>query len=457
MAENVTFTATNQMALGFFMQMTGLHHGAWRRPEASPERTTDVHYYADLVRRAEAAKLDFVFMGDSLTAFEGGPEKQDRSREALSSGEPRRVTEPLTLLSAISVLTSRIGLVCTATTTYNEPYTVARQFASFDHVSRGRSGWNVVTSSSMAEAFNYSREAHPAHGDRYARAREFMQVVFALWDSFEDGAYVYDKERGIYSDPAKVHFINHKGDHFSVRGPLNIPRSPQGRPVIVQAGSSEDGIDFAGTVADVVFTAQQTLESAQKFYAKIKAAAACKGRDPQKVKVLPGLMPIIGGSQTQAQAKLETLNGRIPAGYGLFMLSDMLGGIDLSAYDLDGPLPEDLPVPHGSVSRRDIIRDMALRENLTIRQTFQRVSGASGHRIVCGTAADVADDLERWFRSAAADGFSLMPATLPEGLDDFLREVVPLLRRRGLFREEYGGTTLREHLDLLRPTNQFSR
>jgi alkanesulfonate monooxygenase len=348
-----------------------------------------------------------------------------------------------------------VGLAATASTTYNEPYHLARKFASLDYLSGGRAGWNVVTSATEAEALNFNRDKHMEHGLRYERAREFLRVTKGLWDSWEDDAFLRDKESGIYLDPDKLHVLNHKGEHFSVRGPLNVARPVQGYPVIIQAGASEDGQDFAASTAEVIFTAWRTIEEAQAFYKGIKGRLAKYGRSPDHFKIMPGVFPVIGKTEAEAQEKYEVLQELIHPSVGLALLSGMTGGIDLSQYPLDGPLP-DLPETNGNRSRQQLIRDLAGRENLTIRQLYLAIAGARGHWTTWGTPEQIADQLEEWFVTDAADGFNVMPPYLPGGLDDFVEHVIPILQHRGLFRTEYEGRTLRENLGLPRPVNQFS-
>jgi alkanesulfonate monooxygenase len=356
-------------------------------------------------------------------------------------------------MSALAAVTERIGLVSTATTTYFEPYQVARFFASLDQISQGRAGWNLVTSTAAAEAYNFNRDVHVAHADRYARAREFAEVVLGLWDSWEDGAVVADKAKGLYFDPSKMHFLNHKGTHFSVRGPLTTHRSPQGRPVIVHAGQSEDGRDLAARHAEVIFTVQQDKELGRAFSDDIKARAAKYGRRPEHVLIMPGVLTTVGQTRAEAEDKYARLQELIHPKIGVALLSSY-AGIDLSGYPLDGPLP-DLPLHHSEHGRQKVIVDLARRDNLTIRQLYMRVAGPRAHRSVVGTPTDIADALEDWFTAGAADGFNIMPLTFPDGHNDLVDLVLPELRRRGLFRTEYEGRTLRENLGLPKPENRW--
>ena len=357
--------------------------------------------------------------------------------------------EPITLLSALAAVTERIGLVGTASTSFNEPYHVARKFASLDHISGGRAGWNLVTSSSEYEALNFNRDHHFAHAERYQRAEEFADVVTGLWDSWDDDAFLYDKAGGQFYDPSRRHVLGHKGTHFSVRGPLNVARTPQGHPVVVQAGSSEPGKELAARSGEVVFTAQQTLADAVAFYADLKGRLARYGRAPDDLKIMPGVFPVVGRSESEAREKFEALQSLIDPVVGLALVSG-LTGVNLSGYPLDGPIPE-LQATNGSKSRQALMLDLARREQLTIRQLYQRVAGARGHWQVIGTPEQIADALEERFLAHGADGYNVMAPILPGGLTDFIELVLPELRRRNLFRSEYAGTTLREHLGLRRP------
>lgn len=421
---------TRQLSIAAFMMRHGHHVAAWRHPQTDLE-SNPFKVFRQQVQSAERACLDAVFFADSL---------------ALTGGVP--ALEPLTLLSALAASTERIGLIGTATTTYNEPYTVARQFASLDQISEGRAGWNLVTSDNAAEAANFGRDQHVAHAARYERAREFHQVVTGLWDSWEDGALINDKDGGRLIDPARLRKLNHRGPHFAVAGPLNVSRSPQGRPVVVQAGGSEAGRDLAAATAEVVFTAQPSLAKAQDFYRDMKARLAAHGRAPESLKVMPGLFAVVGHSQGEADDKFGELQRLIEPKAGLALLGRMIGNFDLSGYPLDGPLPDLPQTQDGQRSRQQLLTDLAQGENLTIRQLYQRIAGGRGHFTVVGTAQAVADQMQAWFEQEAADGFNFMAPALPGGLDDFLSLVVPELQRRGLFRTAYRGTTLREHMGL---------
>jgi FMN-dependent oxidoreductase (nitrilotriacetate monooxygenase family) len=367
--------------------------------------------------------------------------------------------EPITLLSGIAAVTERIGLVSTATTSYNEPYNVARKFASLDHISGGRAGWNVVTSANISEAFNFGREEHYEHGERYDRALEFTEVVCGLWDSWDDDAFERDRATGRYFDPAKLHVLNHKGEHFSVRGPLNVARPPQGHPVIFQAGSSEVGRELAARTAEAVFTPQHTLEGAQAFYRDLKGRMAKYGRSPEHLKVMPGLNPVVGRTAQEAEEKHQYLQSLIHPDVGLELLSNAVGGFDLRPYDLDGPLPEAVyrVVPKGGTTSFRNVLNWATEEKLTIRQLYQRFAGARGQRTVKGTASQIVDQMEQWFVERGVDGFLIQPSYLPGGLEDFIAMVIPVLQERGLFRTEYEGPTLRDNLGLPRPVSRYAK
>lgn len=432
-----------QFSLGAFLLYTGHHLAAWRHPATSD--STQLADFANFARIAEAAKFDAVFLADGVSARIRNPEAA--SHKAHSGFYP---FEPITLLSALAGLTSRIGLVATASTSFSDPYNLARQYASLDHLSGGRAGWNLVTSSDPGAAYNFSRDAIIAHADRYKRAEEFVDVVTGLWDTSDDDAFPRDREQGLYFHPEKVRALNHRGAFFQVKGPLNIPRPPQGHPVVVQAGSSEPGKELAARTAEAVFTAQQTLESAIAFYADLKGRLAKFGRTPEDLKVLPGVFPVVGRTRQEAEDKFEQLQSLLEPSVGLDMLADLAGVEEVRSLPVD-ELVANLPETEGGKSRRALFLELAARENLTLRQLYQRVAGARGHWQVVGTAEEVADLLEERFVNYGADGFNIMSPTLPGGLSDFAELVVPELRRRGLFRSEYQGSTLREHLGLRRP------
>lgn len=442
---------TGHLRLGAFLYPTGHHVAAWRHPHALADAGSNFRHYVQLAQAAEAAKFDLVFLAD-------GSGTRGDNVDFLSRTAHSYVAqfEPLTLLSALAAVTERIGLVGTASTTFNEPYHIARKFASLDHISGGRAGWNLVTSSSEHEARNFNFDEHLAHAQRYARAAEFADVVSGLWDSWDEDAFVRDKAAGRFFEPSKRHVLNHRGEFFKVRGPLNVARAPQGHPVVVQAGSSEAGKALAARTAEVIFTAQQTTADAVAFYADVKGRLAQYGREPDDLKIMPGVMPIVGRTESDARDKFAELQALIDPAVGLAMVSTLTGGFDLSGYPLDGPIPA-LPETNASKSRQVLTLELARRENLTIRELYLRVAGARGHWQIVGTPAQIADALEERFVNYGADGYNVMPALLPDTLNDFIELVLPELRRRGLFRSEYEGRTLREHLGLKRPPSRYLR
>ncbi|HIC7213196.1 LLM class flavin-dependent oxidoreductase [Burkholderia stabilis] len=445
-------TVERKLRIGVFLMANGHHIEAWRHPDANPDLDVSFPQYKALAQQAEAAKLDLIFLADGAAVY-GDLD----NHEALSRFGSHVLLEPLTLHAALSAVTERIGFVATASTSFNEPYNIARKFASLDHLSAGRVGWNVVTSASDVEARNFGLDRHLEHGHRYRRAEEFVDVVTKLWDSWEDDAFIRDKASGRYFDPTKLHPANHEGEFFSVAGALNVARSPQGYPVIVQAGSSEPGQDLAARTAEVIFTAWPTLQEAQAFYAGVKGRMAKYGRSPDQLLVMPGIFPVVGATQEEAEHKYRILQDLVQPVHAHQMLSAIAGGIDTSGIDIDGPLPPDLPADtNGSKSRLALLRALAEREKLSIRQLFLRVAGARGHLTVVGTPESIADVMEQWFREGAADGFNVMPPYLPGGLEDFINDVLPELRRRNLFRTEYEGHTLRENLGLSRPESRFA-
>lgn len=437
--------SARQLRLGAFLMATGHHVAAWRHPEV-PVDPLDFSVYRRVAQVAEAACFDALFVADSAAVFDG----------PFASHTARSVYfEPLTLHAALSAITERIGLVATVTTSYNEPYHVARQFASLDHLSGGRSGWNLVTSDLAAEAQNFGRDEHLGHAERYARAREFHRVVTGLWDSWADDAFLRDKASGRFYDPDRLHVLDHRGEHFKVRGPLNVARSPQGRPVVVQAGSSETGRELAAETAEVVFTAQTSLAKAQAFYADLKGRLGQYGRGEDALKIMPGVFVVPGQSESEAKEKFEAFQELVEPQVGVALLGRMLGNFDLSEYPLDGPLPELPLTDSGQRSRQQLLTELAGAENLTLAQLGRRIAGGRGHHSLIGTPRQIADELQAWFEERAADGFNVLVPHLPGGLEDFAVLVVPELQRRGLFRREYQGRTLREHLGLARPNNPF--
>jgi FMN-dependent oxidoreductase (nitrilotriacetate monooxygenase family) len=436
-----------QLHLNLFFHSRGHHEASWRHPGTSPFPLTDIRYYQDLAQRAEVALFDSIFLADQLALGE------DASQAA------RTWLEPLTVLAALAVSTQRIGLIATASTTYTEPFNLARQFASIDHISNGRAAWNIVTSWLATAARNFGGDGQVSHADRYARGEEFMAVVKALWDSWAADAVVDDRARGLYARADRIRPINHRGDFYEVAGPLNAPRCPQGRPVLVQAGSSDTGRRFAARHAEAVFTAHMAKETAQEFYADLKRLAVEEGRDPSQVLILPGLSPMIAGTEAEAQRLVRETNDLSDPEVGRKRLSGRFGGHDFSHLPLDRPLsPEDFPDP-GTVqaarSRTEVIINLVRRDKPTLRQLLGYLAGARGHYVTAGTPEQIADLIEDWFKDGAADGFNVMPPLLPLQFDIFAKEVVPLLQRRGLFRTAYEGTTLREHYGLEWPASQF--
>ena len=434
-----------QLHLGAFMRPVGIHTAWWRYPGGYPDANFNFAHLAQFARRLEAAKFDAFFMADHLAVMNMPMAALRRSATVTSF-------DPLTLLPALAVLTERIGLIATASTTYNEPYHVARKFASLDHISNGRAGWNLVTSGNPDEALNFGRDAHVDHATRYARAREFFDVVTGLWDSFADDAFPMDPESGLFVDPAKIHVLDHRGEFLKVKGPLNIARPVQGWPVIVQAGASEAGRQIAAETAEMVFGSGSTLEAAQAFYADVKGRMPAAGRDPDGLKILPGCFVVLGETEAEAQAKKARLDDLVHPDSGLANLSVRLG-VDATGFDLDAPLP-DLPETNASKSGQAQIVDYARRTGATVRELARKVGGYGGLQMV-GTPAQVADRMEEWLETRACDGFNVMFPFVPEGLDDVVDRLVPELQRRGLFRTAYSGTTLRDHLGLKRPANRY--
>ncbi|MCR8657155.1 LLM class flavin-dependent oxidoreductase [Paenibacillus endoradicis] len=435
-----------QMKLGAFFMIPGHHVASWRHKEANTDGIFNFDFLKELALTAERGKFDALFVADGYSYEHNG---KDSQRVGISF-------EPFTLLSAVSAVTSKIGLIGTVSTTYNEPFNVARKFGSLDLLSKGRAGWNVVTSGRDSEAQNFNLDQHLLHHNRYERAEEFVDVVTKLWDSWEDDAIVANKQLGIYAEGNKIHPINHEGQWFKVKGPLNIPRSPQGQPVVVQAGSSDDGKELAARTAEVIFTAWQTLEEAQAFYKDVKGRLSKYGRQEDELKIMPGVFPIIGDTEEEALQRKQYFDSLIPEELGIQYISSFLS-IDLSGLSIDDPIPQlpEVDSINGGKSRFQLLKDLITRENLTIRQLYTRIAGARGHREIVGTPEQIADQLELWIQNRAADGFNIMPPYLPGGLDEFVDKVIPILQQRGLFRYEYEGDTLREHLGLEKPINQY--
>jgi FMN-dependent oxidoreductase (nitrilotriacetate monooxygenase family) len=444
----MTTTTDRQLVLNAVVYPEGHHEAAWRHPSTTPERLHDPEYFVEIARTAERGKLDAVFLAD-------GPALNDRTEFRPAEG-----FEPLTLLAAIAARTSHVGLIATASTTYSEPYNLARQFASLDLISGGRAGWNIVTTNSDAASANFGLSGHPSPEQRYARATEFVDAVVALWDSFEDVAVIHDRVTGRYADPAKIHAADYTGRYVSTAGPLNVPRSPQGHPVLVQAGSSNAGRDLGGRVAEAIFTAHQTLADGQAFYRDIKARAVAAGRAGSDVLVLPGLSPFIGSTEKEARELEQEFTDLINPAYNLPTLNALFD-YDFATLDLDEVIPLEVTRSAGDTldnrrSRSQVVAGIIERERPTVRQLLARLGGARGHRVFAGTPRQVADTIEEWFRGGAADGFNIMPPAYPAGLDAFVDEVVPILQDQGLFRTEYPGTTLRESYGLARPENRWA-
>lgn len=434
-----------QLHLNAFLMSTGHHEASWRLPESHAEANSDLEHYKNLARIAERGLLDSLFFADGPVLM-GDPGRR-----------PAAKLEPTVLLTALAGVTERIGLIATASTSYNEPYNLARRFASLDHISGGRAGWNIVTTAGVDAARNFGLDDTPLHRDRYRRAAEFVEVSTKLWDSWADDAVVADKEAGIHALADRVRGIGHTGEFFRVDGPLNVQRPPQGYPLLVQAGSSESGKGFAARYAEAVFTAQQTLEEGVAFYKDVKRRAEVLGRDPDGVKILPGIVPVIGDTEAEALELDAELDRLIVPEYAKRQLARTLK-LDPDELHLDRELPDGLPEEdeiEGAKSRYTLIVELARRERLTVRQLIGRLGGGRGHRTFAGTAVQVADTIEHWYDSGAADGFNIMPAVLPSGLEVFVDRVVPILQERGLFRTEYTGATLREHYGLPRPANRL--
>ncbi|WP_416066877.1 LLM class flavin-dependent oxidoreductase [Rhizobium sp. ZK1] len=439
-------TRSRQLRLGAFMRPVSLHTGAWRYPGSYPDANFNFAHLKSFAQKLEAAKFDAFFMADHLAVLNMPVEALKRSHTVTSF-------EPFTLLSALAAVTERIGLAATASTTFDEPYHIARRFASLDHISNGRAAWNIVTTSNPDAALNFGLDEHVEHGERYKRAREFYDVVTGLWDSFADDAFIRDRDSGIYFDPDKMHVLDHKGEELSVRGPLNIARPVQGWPVIVQAGQSDPGRQLAAETAEVVFCSPRDLDGGKALYADIKGRMQAIGRNRDHLKMLPAAFVVIGDSIEEARAKRLALDSLVHYDSAIASLSIALGH-DASSFDPDAPLPDDIPDTNASKTGRAQVIKLAQEENLTVRQLAQRYGGYSGLAFV-GTPESIADEMERWLEEEGSDGFNIVFPYLPQGLDDVTTRLVPELQRRGLFRRDYEGTTLREHLGLPRPENRF--
>ncbi|KMO12938.1 LLM class flavin-dependent oxidoreductase [Methylobacterium platani] len=436
---------SRRLHLGAFMRPVGIHTAWWRYPGGLPDANFNIRHLARFAQTLEAAKFDAFFMADHLAVLNMPVEALKRSATVTSF-------DPATLLPALAMVTERIGLVATASTTYDQPFHVARRFASLDHLSGGRAGWNVVTTSNPDAARNFGLEHHPEHADRYDRAREFVEVVTGLWDSFADDAFRHDVESGIFFDPDRMHVLDHRGPHFAVRGPLNVARPVQGWPVIVQAGASEAGRQLAAETAEVIFGAAGSIEDGRLFAEDVRGRMVTAGRDPGHLRILPACFVVVGDTVEEARARRARLDGLVHEASAVAALSIALG-VDARAFDPDGPLPE-IPESNQSKTGRERAIALARRENLTVRQLAQRLGGYAGLAMV-GTPATIADEMQAWLEAGACDGFNIMVSDLPQGLSDFTAKVVPELQARGLFRRDYEGTTLRDHLGLPRPENRF--
>ena len=438
---------SRELHLNLFIHGRGHHEASWRHPRASERGLADFAYFQDCARKAEAGLFDSVFLADTLSLWDD------------IATTPHNWLEPITLLGALAARTQRIGLIATASTTYSAPFNLARQYTSLDHISAGRVGWNIVTTWSVAAAQNFGAEGQVSHAERYERAEEYMAVVKGLWDGWADDAVLDDIATGRYAQPDRIRPIAHRGRYYSVSGPLNIPRGPQGRPVLVQAGSSDTGRAFAARHAEAVFTAHLEKKTAQNFYADLKSLAEREGRPQDQILVLPGFSPIIAGSEVEAQRISQELNELADVETGRQRLSGRFGGHDFSSLPLDRPLtPDDFPDPssvEAARSRTEVILGFVRSEKPTLRQLLAKLAGARGHFTIAGTPEQIADTMEDWFHDGAADGFNLMPPVLPAMLDAFVAEVVPILQRRNLFRTAYEGETLRAHLGLRRPPSSF--
>ncbi|ASR01704.1 LLM class flavin-dependent oxidoreductase [Gordonia rubripertincta] len=435
---------TRRLHLNAFLMTTGHHEASWRLPESNPYAGTDVEHFTNLARIAERGRFDSIFLADV-------PQLLDDVERRPGGG-----LEPITLLAVLAGATDHIGLIATASTSYNSPYNLSRRLASLDHISNGRAGWNIVTTATATAARNFGLTDLPAHETRYARAQEFVEVAQKLWDSWEDDVILADKAGGRWGDQRRIHPPAHQGEHFLVDGALDVPRSPQGYPLLVQAGSSEDGRVLAARFAEAVFTAQQTIAQAREFYDDLKARTAAAGRDPETIKILPGLVPVIGSTEAEALEKDRELAEAIVPRFAHRQLAETLK-VPIEDLDLDRELPDGL-LPEdqieGAKSRYTLIVELARSERLTVRQLIARLGGGRGHRTFVGTPEQVASTIEDWFHGGAADGFNVMAPVLPSGLEDFVDQVVPILQRRGLFRTEYETSTLRGHYGLERPANQ---
>jgi len=438
------------MKLGLNIVANGAHAAGWRMPGARVDAAMDIRFWKRMAQEAERARFHFMFWADGIAVRHSAKDDEELAYNARID-----VFEPLTVIGALASVTERLGFVASASTTYNEPYHIARKFASLDYVTEGRIGWNVVTSWSEQEAYNFGRDAHMEHGLRYRRAEEFVDVVLGLWDSWEDDAFLRDKKSGMWFDYDKMHILRHKGKHFTVRGPLNVARSPQGRPVVAQAGSSDTGMELAARTADMVFTAQTTIKEGQEFCNDMRSRVTKYGRGPEDIRIFPGIMPIVGRTETEAHEKYLELRSLVDDGVGIAGVARLAGGVDIHALDPDGPLPP-LKPSNAARARQEMIIAMGKR-GMTIREIGRVLAMSQAHRVVYGTPKQLADDMQAWLEQGACDGFNLLFPHYPKPLEEWVTMVVPELQRRGLFRTEYEGKTFRENLGVPIPQNVHLR
>ena len=444
-------TAKRQMKLSLFLTGDGNYHMAgWRLPGATSDGGQNIQRWIEAAQTIERGKMHMLFIADAASP----PGTDDFETQSLTSRIDRM--DPIPILSAVSMMTKHVGLASTMTTTYLEPYNLARTVASLDHISGGRAAWNIVTGSNKDDALQFNRESHVPHAERYERAEEFVDVVRGIWDSYDDDAFPRDQKSGVYMRPDGVHLLNHSGKYFKVRGPSAVPRSPQGHPVLIQAGSSEPGMNISARVADVIFTSQSSLQNAQTFYNKVKGRCDRYGRSPDDMLIMPGALLFMADTETEAKEKFDMMNSLIPLRVAMQRLSANLGGVDLSKYDLDAPLP-DIPVNNARVSAVESYITLARREGLTLLQVAMRSAAAKHHWTLIGSVKQIADELEAWFLERGADGFNILPSDVPASYKDVVNKLIPELQRRGLFHTEYEGKTLRENLGLRRPPDLSTR
>jgi FMN-dependent oxidoreductase (nitrilotriacetate monooxygenase family) len=435
-------TTKRQLKLGLSCRYLGYHVAAWRHPDVPAGGAIRFEHFLDVTRKAEAEKIDMIFFADSV-----GVRDENLPAGSAARSMKNAELEPITLLAALASCTTNIGLVTTASTSYNEPFHIARKYASLDHISHGRAGWNVVTSWSEQEAWNFNRDEHIDYDTRYAMADEFVDVVTGLWDSWEPDAFLHDKHSGLFYDEKKLHVLNHVGKFYKVRGPLNSARTPQGRPIIVQAGASPQGRDIGARAADVIYSSAFSLEKAQAYYADMKARAVAYGRNPDELLIMPGVTFYIDETLEKAQAKQKAMEALIDPLIGLSIIHHSFG--DLTDCDIDGPVPEPKNAKVRSIA--DNLYEMAQEKNMSIRDLYLAVAAGNSGWTIVGTPETIVNELEAWLTKGGADGFNICPATLPGGMDDVSRFLLPELRSRGLFRSDYEGRTLRDNLGLPMP------